>query len=103
MRVVIARENDVAPGALLGVEVDAFPVCLAHTEAGLYAINGNCTHEDCPLSEGGLEEFAVECPCHGSRFDVRTGEALNLPAIDPVATYPLEIIDGEVVITLPPS
>ncbi len=58
-------------------------VCVAHTaDGGWYAIDDTCTHEDCSLSEGELCDHLVECPCHGSRFDVRTG-AVHQPACRP--------------------
>jgi 3-phenylpropionate/trans-cinnamate dioxygenase ferredoxin component len=102
MKAAVARADEIAPAQILGLEVDDTRICLVRVEEGaFYATSDNCTHQDCPLSEGELEDFAVECPCHGSRFDVRSGDVLNLPAILPVATYPVEIVNGDVVVNIP--
>jgi len=77
--------------------VGELDVCLAHTQDGeWFAIDDTCTHEDCSLSQGDLEDYAVECPCHGSRFDLITGDVLNLPAVVPVRTHRVEV-DGDTV------
>ena len=81
------------------VLVGEVPVCVAHTDdGGWYAIDDTCTHEDCSLSEGELSHHLVECPCHGSRFDVRTGEVLNLPAVIPVGTYRVAVTGDQVLV-----
>ncbi len=86
------------PG-LIRVEVKERTLCLARTESGgWYAVDDTCTHEDRSLSRGALAGEAVECPCHGSRFDLATGEVLNLPAVLPLQTYPTSLEQGEVVI-----
>jgi 3-phenylpropionate/trans-cinnamate dioxygenase ferredoxin component len=62
----------------------------------LYAIEDRCSHDDGPLAEGDWEpdECVVICPRHGSRFDLRTGRALSLPAFEPVNTFPVRVVDG---------
>jgi 3-phenylpropionate/trans-cinnamate dioxygenase ferredoxin component len=62
----------------------------------LYAIEDRCSHDDGPLCEGEWEpeDCVVICPRHGSRFDVRTGLPLTLPAYLPVDTYPVRVVDG---------
>ena len=69
----------------------------------LYAIEDRCSHDDGPLCEGDWdeEEGIVICPRHGANFDVRTGDALTLPAFQPVSTYPVHVVDGEVRLELP--
>jgi 3-phenylpropionate/trans-cinnamate dioxygenase ferredoxin subunit len=64
----------------------------------LYAIEDRCSHDDGPLCEGEWDESLcrVVCPRHGSAFDLATGRPLSLPAYQPVATYPVEIVDGTV-------
>jgi 3-phenylpropionate/trans-cinnamate dioxygenase ferredoxin subunit len=69
----------------------------------LYAIEDRCSHDDGPLCEGEWDCVACEvvCPRHGSRFDLRTGNALSLPAYMPVETYPVRVReDGMIVIDL---
>ena len=62
----------------------------------LYALEDRCSHDDGPLVEGDWEpeERVVICPRHGSRFDLRTGRPLSLPAYLPVQTYPVRVEDG---------
>lgn len=70
----------------------------------LHAIEDRCTHDDGKLCEGewDVERCEVICPRHGARFDVRTGEALTLPAYLPVETYPVRVrADGMVVVDVP--
>jgi 3-phenylpropionate/trans-cinnamate dioxygenase ferredoxin subunit len=95
----VARVDDIPPGSILRVEAGGTPICLIRTQDGtFYAIDDTCTHEDYSLSEGELWEFEVECPAHGSRFDVRTGEVRNLPATLPVRTHRIRIAKDQVVI-----
>jgi 3-phenylpropionate/trans-cinnamate dioxygenase ferredoxin subunit len=73
----------------LGVVVDEVAVCLVRTGGELFAVHDECTHEAVPLSEGEVDDGVIECWRHGSCFDLRTGAVLNLPAIRPVAVYPV--------------
>jgi len=69
---------------------------VAHVENELFAFGDECTHEGCSLAEGelGEGEETVVCPCHGSEFDLRSGEPLAGPAADPVPVYPVRVRDG---------
>jgi len=67
-----------------------------------YAIEDRCSHDDGPLCEGDWDpdEGVAICPRHGANFDIRTGEALTLPAVEPVATYSVRVVDGVVKVTV---
>jgi 3-phenylpropionate/trans-cinnamate dioxygenase ferredoxin subunit len=67
-----------------------------------YAIEDRCSHDDGPLCEGEFdpETGVVVCPRHGANFDIRSGEALTLPAFEPVSIYPVRVVDGMVRIEL---
>ena len=70
---------------------DQTEMCLAHAEDGnFYAINDVCTHENFLLSEGELFGLDVECPQHGSRFNLKTGKVTGLPAVMPAEVYPVD-------------
>lgn len=95
----VASLEELPLGSLLRVEVAGTPICLVHAEDGnVYAIGDTCTHEDYSLSEGELWDMSVECPRHGSRFDVRTGTVTGLPAVIPAKTYPVTVENGEIYI-----
>ncbi len=66
----------------------------------VYAIGDRCSHAEASLSEGEVFDEAVECPRHGSEFDLRTGEPASLPATSPVPTYDVTVEDGTVYLTL---
>lgn len=71
-------------GSVAVVSVDGTDVAIVATPAGLIAFDDTCTHRACPLSEGLIDDGAVVCPCHKSRFDLVTGMPLNGPATDPI-------------------
>jgi len=93
----VGRTTDLPLESLTQVEVDGIPICLVHAEDGnFYALGDTCSHEDYSLSEGDLWEMSVECPRHGSRFDLRTGKVTGLPAVIPAKTYPVTIENDEI-------
>lgn len=101
MRHHVASLADVAPGTLRRVEPGGIPICLARLADGeVYALADECSHEDIELSDGDLEGCAVECPAHGSSFDVRTGEPDTLPATAPVPIYPVHVEAGEIFVEI---
>jgi 3-phenylpropionate/trans-cinnamate dioxygenase ferredoxin component len=101
-RCAVAKLADLESAALKRVEVSGVPICLARLADGeVFAISDVCSHEEVELSDGELDGEDVECPAHGSRFNVRTGEVSGLPAEEPVATYPVSVNDGEIFVEIP--
>jgi nitrite reductase/ring-hydroxylating ferredoxin subunit len=92
----VALVADVPEGQGLRVEIGEEPVALWKVEGEIYATSDTCTHEETSLSEGDLWDEVVECPLHGAQFDVRTGAVLCLPAVFPLATYPVRVDDDRV-------
>lgn len=80
----------------LGVVVEEVAVCIVQIGDEVFAVHDECTHEEVPLSEGEVEDGSIECWRHGSRFDLRTGDVLNPPALKPVMVYPARVVDAEV-------
>lgn len=72
-----AEESSLTEGKLLHVEPGGRNVLLIKVEGQIKAFSNLCPHAKCPMDKGRLEEFVLICPCHGRRFDVRTGECLN--------------------------
>jgi 3-phenylpropionate/trans-cinnamate dioxygenase ferredoxin subunit len=94
--------DELPEGAARSFEVGGRMVCVARCDDGLHAIDDRCTHEDYSLADGELDATACEIECwrHGSLFSLVTGEALTLPATRPVAVHDVEVVDGDVFVTL---
>jgi len=85
----------------LAVKVDGVPVAVVRDEQGhVHAIEDRCSHADVALSEGEVDDCTIECWLHGSRFDLRTGKPTGLPAIIPVAVYPVKIDGDDVLVSV---
>lgn len=80
----------------LGVTVGEYDVAVARHGDEVFAIQDQCSHAAVALSEGEVADCTVECWLHGSRFDLRTGKPTGLPATEPVATFPVEVRNGDV-------
>ncbi len=97
----VAALDEIEPGSLRRVDPNGIPVCLARLPSGeVHAISDICSHEEIELSDGDLDGCDVECPAHGSRFDVRTGDVSGVPARDPVAVYPVRVEGDQVFVSL---
>jgi 3-phenylpropionate/trans-cinnamate dioxygenase ferredoxin subunit len=90
----VADISDIKPGEGLRVELDEEPIAVWNIDGAFYATADTCTHEEASLTEGDLWGEVVECYLHGAQFDVRTGDVLSLPAVLPLATYPVKV-EGE--------
>jgi nitrite reductase/ring-hydroxylating ferredoxin subunit len=99
--VAVARESDIPAGEVAVVDADGRSLCVGHSEDGTWgAIDNVCTHDGGVLGEGELDGCEVECPRHGARFDLTTGEVRALPAVYPVNAYPVRVVDGRVEVKL---
>jgi 3-phenylpropionate/trans-cinnamate dioxygenase ferredoxin component len=83
----------------VAVVLEGVPVAVVRDEEGdIHAVDDTCSHASVSLSEGEVDGCTVECWLHGSRFDLRTGRPTALPAIRPIAVYPVRIHDGLVLV-----
>jgi len=103
----VCSVHDVKPGAATRVDVEGHRLCVVHLPAkdggdSWYVIGDECSHEDYSLSEGDVweDDCEIECPKHGSTFDLRTGEPQTLPATQPIPTYDVKVEGDDVVVTL---
>ena len=78
-------------GARIIAEVDDKMVALFNVNGEIYAIDDVCTHDDGPLSDGALEGFAIACPRHGAKFDIRNGHVLSMPATRNTRAYEVKV------------
>jgi 3-phenylpropionate/trans-cinnamate dioxygenase ferredoxin component len=93
----VAPADEFPPGSTkLIVAGPGMYIGVYNCAGALYAIEDRCSHDDGPLCEGTWEEDTcrVVCPRHGSAFDLATGRPMSLPAFEPVATYPVRVVDG---------
>lgn len=89
----VASATEVAEGDLAAFDVGGERVAIANVGGAFHAFGDTCTHLQCSLAEGELEGTVVTCPCHGSQFDVTSGEVLRGPAQEPVRSYAVRIED----------
>jgi len=94
--ITVAKVGEIPEGGVKVVRVEDQPVAVFHVNGGYYAIDDLCTHDGGPLAEGTLEGEEIECPRHGARFNVKSGEALCLPATSPVPTYAVKVVGEEI-------
>jgi 3-phenylpropionate/trans-cinnamate dioxygenase ferredoxin subunit len=100
---VVCPVAELPPGQVKIVRAGELSIGVYNAAGALYAIEDRCTHDDGPLAEGDWEpdDLVATCPRHGARFDIRTGRALSLPAYLPVATFPVRVEDGLIVVEVP--
>jgi len=100
--VKVAALDELAEAQPHRVEVGDRALSVIRIGDDVYVIGDQCSHADVSLSEGDVDvdECTIECPKHGSSFDLATGEPLSLPALKPVPTYAVSVVDGDVVIEM---
>ena len=94
----VATKKDLKEGDMLKVEAFGKSVLLSMVNGEVYAIDAVCSHEGGPLEDGILDGFEVECPWHGSKFDIRTGEPTKPPAMSAVTRYEVKIEGNNILV-----
>jgi 3-phenylpropionate/trans-cinnamate dioxygenase ferredoxin subunit len=99
---LVATLDDLEPASPHRVDVGGRSIALVRLGDDVYAIGDRCSHANVSLSDGEVDEgdCTLECPKHGSTFDLRTGEPGALPATRPVPTYAVEVRGAEVFLTV---
>lgn len=102
-RAVLCRRDDLAPGEARRYDVASARIALVRIGDQFFAVGDECSHEDYSLAEGEVweDECELECPQHGSTFDLRTGAACTLPATKPVPVYEVVLDGDDVTVVLP--
>ncbi|HET6758896.1 MAG TPA: non-heme iron oxygenase ferredoxin subunit [Propionibacteriaceae bacterium] len=94
----VCSVDDVPRESAIPVEVprngSRLELAIVHSNGNFYAIYDECSHAQIPLSEGDVGDGEIECYLHGSRFDLRTGEPIGLPATEPVPIYRC-VVEGD--------
>jgi 3-phenylpropionate/trans-cinnamate dioxygenase ferredoxin component len=95
--VTVGDSAEVPEGEAKAFDVSGAEIAVARIEGPVYAFSDICTHRHCNLANGGeLDGFEMECECHGSVFDIRTGEVRNPPATEPLETFEAREVDGQI-------
>ena len=100
--VKVAKASDLSPGQCKAVSVRGAEVLLANVGGEYVAVDDTCTHAFASLSMGELSGVEVECPVHGSVFNVKTGEILSPPADESLTVYPVRM-EGDDILIGPPG
>lgn len=102
----VAQADDIPPGSFIRVTCEGLDIDIFNVDGHFYAMGDVCTHAETPLSEGVFYEdircWVIECPLHGSQFDVTTGEAVSLPATGNAGKYEVKVVDGVVYVNPDP-
>lgn len=96
----VTNTNELSSGKIVSFEVDDKKILVVNLESKYYAIGNLCTHMGCVLSRGVLSGEIVECPCHGSRFDVKTGSILKGPAKKPEPVFQVKVEGDEILVNV---
>ncbi|MEP7036090.1 MAG: non-heme iron oxygenase ferredoxin subunit [Actinomycetota bacterium] len=99
--VLVCAVNDLPTVGAVQAEISGKLVAIVRDSAGvIHAIDDTCSHANVSLSEGDVEDTSVECWLHGSRFELRSGKPIGLPATVPIAVYPVKIDGGDVFVSV---
>jgi 3-phenylpropionate/trans-cinnamate dioxygenase ferredoxin component len=100
--VKIAQIQDIPANEVRAFEHDGQRIAIYHVGDTFYATTDICSHAYAELSEGFLDadDCTIECPLHGSRFDIQTGAVLSLPAYEPIETFPVHVEGDDLLVEL---
>ena len=82
------------------LEKNGKTICVTRIGDEVFAIDDTCSHSEASLSEGDVTDYKIECWLHGAEFDLRTGEAVTLPANIPLETYSVTVNANSVTVEI---
>ena len=92
----VASVEEIDPGGRLSIFVDDVPALLVRVGDEFFAIEDVCSHDGQPLTHGPVADCSITCPRHGAKFNLRTGAAMCMPAIEPIETFEVQVKGGAV-------
>ena len=99
---LVAHLSDLKMGSMIDVQAGDRSIVLFRDEQGaVFALDDCCSHAEVQLSGGSFADGIVECPAHGAKFDVRTGRPLCMPAVAPVQSFVVRVVDNPAVFRPP--
>ena len=93
--ITVGAPADVVPGTAARIVAGGEEIAIFNVGGEFFATADVCSHDEASLADGELFGHVVECPRHGARFDVRTGKPLSLPAVYPVKTFEVRVVDDQ--------
>ena len=96
----LASINDAKPNSMMGVTINDQKILLANVNGNYYALSNVCMHRGCQLSKGKLQGETVVCPCHGSTYELKTGNFVKGPTKKPQPVYELKVENNDIMINL---
>lgn len=100
-KIKVAEFNEIPEDGMKAVTVGEKKIAIYKIGGQIYATANECTHEQCYLDENGAIHFdVVECTCHGSQFDIKTGNVILPPATEKLETYKAEVVGNDIILDL---
>jgi nitrite reductase/ring-hydroxylating ferredoxin subunit len=96
--VKVASTKDLSSGKMMEIKVGGKEILIVNLAGKYYAIENSCTHRSCKLSDGILKGGSVKCPCHGSIFDIKTGNVIKSPAKKATPTFQVKTEEDQILI-----
>jgi len=97
----IAPASELPNGERLFLEVEGKAIVIFNIADQFFAIGDICTHDDGPLGDGDVEGYNIVCPRHGGEFDVKTGKAVQMPAVVDIPAYPVKVVNEMIQLGMP--
>ena len=97
------KKTEVSSGEAKSYQIGDVQIVVCNINGEYFAVNDVCSHDDGELVSGNsslIEQCQLECPRHGARFDVKTGKAMRMPAVAPIKTYKVNVIDDDLEIIM---
>ena len=95
---------EIPQGSMQAKVLEGREIVICHTrEGGVFALDNICTHAHARMCEGRLRATRLVCPLHGASFDVRDGRVLGPPAVVPLPTFPVRVVEGMIEVAISPS
>ena len=94
---------EIPQGSMQTRVLEGREIVFCHTREGVFALDNICTHAHARMCEGRLRATRLVCPLHGASFDIRDGRVLGPPAVLPLPTYPVRVVDGTIEVALNPG
>ncbi len=97
---MLCSDDEIAEGTVKTFIIEDKAIAVARYEGVLYALDNICTHDEGELGAGDVVKGQIQCPRHGARFDLKTGNATQMPAVIGIKTYRIKIENGDILVAL---